>query len=93
MQFLIFFIIKKIFRQSRSTIVLLVHVKIVKTMGDIDPLKINNELERFVVIQKKNKQDLKTANDFLTYLCRKQVLAKYPNLYQALRVLLHAHSR
>ena len=42
-----------------------------KTMGDIDSLETNNELERFVVIVKKNKEDFKTANDFLTYRYQK----------------------
>ena len=40
------------------------------TIGDIDPLKMNDELERFVVIVEKNKEDLKTAKDFLTYIYR-----------------------
>ena len=42
--------------------------KFYETMGDIDPVEMNEELERFVVIVKENKEDLKTANDFLSYI-------------------------
>ena len=62
--------------------------KFYETMGDIDPVEMNEELERFVVIVKENKEDLKTANDFLSYIYRKHMLEVYPNLSIALRVLL-----
>ena len=49
---------------------------------------MNEELKRFVVIVKENK-DLKTANDFLSYIYRKHnMLEIYPNLSITLRVLL-----
>ena len=57
-------------------------------MIDIDPLEMNDELERFAVIVRKNKEDLKTANDFLTYTYLKQLLEMYPNLCKDLRVSL-----
>lgn len=59
-----------------------------KKLGDIDPLEMKDELERFVHVIKANKESLKTASDFLTYICRKQLLEVYPNLFIALRVLL-----
>ena len=41
--------------------------KFYKTMDDIDPMEMNEELEKFVIISKENK-DLKPANDFLSYI-------------------------
>ena len=38
-----------------------------KTMGDFGSVKMNDELERFVVMVRKNK-DLKTINDFPIYI-------------------------
>ena len=57
-------------------------------MGDIDPLEMNDELERLLIVVGKNKEDFKTGNTFLTYEYRKQLLEVYPNLFKALRVLL-----
>ena len=37
-------------------------------------LEMKDELERFVHVIKANKESLKTASDFLTYICRKQLL-------------------
>ena len=62
--------------------------KFYETLSDINPVEMNEELERFVVIVKENKEDLKTANDFLSYIYRKHMLEVYPNLPIALRVLL-----
>ena len=57
-------------------------------MGDVGSLKINDELERFVVIVRKNKEDLKTADDFLTYIYRKKLFEVYLNMYKSFQVLL-----
>ena len=59
-----------------------------KTIGDIDLLELNDELERFVVIIRKNQGHFKTGNDFLTYSHRRQLLKMHSNLCGALRVLL-----
>ena len=68
LQFLIFIAIKKnlsqTYEQNRLPSACQNFYKI---MGDIDPLEMNDELERFVVIARKNKKDFKTANAFLTY--------------------------
>ena len=52
-----------------------------KAMRDIDPLKINNELDRFVVIARKHKS-------FLTNINKKQLLKVHLNVRVALPVLL-----
>ena len=57
-QFLIFFRVKKLFCNSMGTIVFPVHVKIFTNTGDIGSLKINDELERSVVIVGKKKDFL-----------------------------------
>ena len=62
--------------------------KFYETISDINPMEMNEELERFVVIVKENKEDFKTADDFLSYIYRKHMLEVYPNLSIALRVLL-----
>ena len=36
--------------------------------GDIDPLEMQDELVHLALVINKNKQTLKTANDFLNYL-------------------------
>ena len=55
---------------------------------DADALTTTPSRRLFVVIVKENKEDLKTANDFLSYIYRKHMLEVYPNLSIALRVLL-----
>ena len=50
-------------------------------MGNVHPLEINDELERFVVIVGIDK-------NFVTYIYRKQLLKFYPNLSIDLRVFL-----
>ena len=58
-------------------------------MEDIDPLKINDELEQFVVIVKKTKKTSKqSCFSNLHTIYRKQPLEGHPNLSTALRVLL-----
>ena len=48
---------------------------------------MKDELVRFsLVIRKQN--TLKTAKDFLNYICMKHLMEVYPNLFIALRVLL-----
>ena len=37
-------------------------------LGDIDPFEMKDELVRFALI-KENKKTLKTAKDFLNYIC------------------------
>ena len=59
--------------------------KFYETMDGIDPM--DEELVRIMVIVKENK-DLKTANDFPSYIYRKHMLEIYPNLTIALRGLL-----
>ena len=58
-------------------------------LGDIDPFEMKDELVRFALI-KENKKTLKTAKDFLNYICMKHLMELYPNfnLFIALRVLL-----
>ena len=55
-------------------------------LGDIDPLEMKEELGRFVHVINENKESLKTIGDFLNYICKKQLLEVYPNLFIALRV-------
>ena len=52
-----------------------------KTMGGIDPLEINDELERYVFIVRKNK-------NFLTDIYQRQLLKTHPNLCIALQDVL-----
>ena len=49
---------------------------------------MQDELMHLALIIKENKQTLKTANDFLNYICMKHLMEVYPNLFIALRVLL-----
>ena len=56
-------------------------------LGDIDPFEMKEELERFVHVINENKESLKTR-DFLNYICKKQLLEVYPNLFIALRVVM-----
>ena len=56
-------------------------------LGDINPFEMKDELGRFVHINK-NKESLKTIRNFLNYICKKQLLVVYPNLFIALRVVM-----
>ena len=57
-------------------------------LGDTNPFKIKEELERFVHVINENKESLKTTKDYLNYICNKQLLEVYPNLFIALRVVM-----
>ena len=57
-------------------------------LGDIDSFEMKEELSRFVHVMKENKKGLKTTRDFLNYICKKQLLEVYPNLFIALRVVM-----
>ena len=57
-------------------------------LGDIDPFEMKEELEHFVHVINENKESLKTTRDFLNYICKKQLLEVYPNLFIALRVVM-----
>ena len=56
-------------------------------LGDIDPFEIKEERGHLHVINE-NKESLKTKRDFLNYICKKELLKVYPNLFNALRVLM-----
>ena len=62
--------------------------KFEEKLGDIDPLEMKDELVPFALLIKENKKTLKTAKDFLNYICMKHLMEVYPNLFIALRVLL-----
>ena len=62
--------------------------KFEEKLGDIDSLEMKDELVRFALLIKENKKTLKTAKDFLNYICMKHLMEVYPNLFIALRVLL-----
>ena len=47
---------------------------------------MQDELVHLALIIKENKQTLKTANDFLNYICMKHLMEVYPNLFIALKV-------
>ena len=57
-------------------------------LEDIDPFEMKEELGRFVHVINENKESLKTIRDFLNYICKKQLLEVYPNLFIALRVVM-----
>ena len=57
-------------------------------LGDIDPFEIEQELGRFVHVINENKESPKTIRDFLNYICKKQSLEVYPNLFIALRMVM-----
>ena len=62
--------------------------KFEEKLEDIDPLEMKDELVCFALLIKENKKTLKTAKDFLNYICMKHLMELYPNLFIALRVLL-----
>ena len=64
--------------------------KFEEKLGDIDSLEMKDELVCFALLIKENKKTLKTAKDFLNYICMKHLMEVYPNLFIALRVLLRA---
>ena len=49
---------------------------------------MKEELECFVHVINENKESLKTMRDFLNYICKKQLLEVYPNLFIALQVVM-----
>ena len=57
-------------------------------LRDIDSFEMKEELGRFVHVINENKESLKTTRDFLNYICKKQLLGVYPNLFIALRVVM-----
>ena len=59
--------------------------KFEEKLGDIDLLEMKDELVRFALLLKQNKKTLKTAKDFLNYICMKHMMELYPNLFIALR--------
>ena len=57
-------------------------------LGDIDPFETKKELERFAHVINENKESLETTKYFLNYICKKQLLEVYPNLFIALGVVM-----
>ena len=62
--------------------------KLEERLRDIEPFEMQDELVHLALVIKENKQTLKTANDFLNYICMKHLMEVYPNLFIALKVLL-----
>ena len=57
-------------------------------LGDIDHLKIKDELGHFALVIKKTNKLFKNRKDFLNYIRMKHLMEVFPNLFITLKVLL-----
>ena len=62
--------------------------KFVEKLGDVDPLEMEDDLVRYALVAKENKQNLKAARDFLNCIYIRLLMEVYTNLFTAVRMLL-----